>query len=197
MSIIRLATPQDADQIHAIYAPHVANSVISFELEIPSVDTIRQRIIKTIAFHPWLVCEQAGAVRGYAYAGPHRSRAAYQWAVDVSVYVAADAHRTGTGTAVYQSLFSVLRLQGFFNAYAGATLPNAGSVGLHESLGFTEVGTYKQVGYKHGGWHDVIWWSLRLQQPAQTPSPPSSIQALVGTPALDEALRSGLVWLKE
>jgi len=192
MTTIRLATSQDADQIHAIYAPYVTDSVISFESDRPTVDDMRQRITNTLAFLPWLVCERDGEVLGYTYAGPHRARAAYQWAADVSVYVSPSAHRTGVGTAVYQSLFAVLRLQGFFTAYAGATLPNAGSVGLHESLGFVEVGTYEQVGYKHGGWHDVIWWVLRLQPREETPVPPRSIQELVDTSELEAALESGL-----
>lgn len=196
MTNMRLATEYDAQQIQAIYAPYVTDTAVSFELTTPTANDMLQRIVNTLRMHPWIVCERDGEVLGYAYAGPHRKRAAYQWAVDVSVYVGPNAHRSGVGTAVYQSLFAVLRLQGFFNAYAGATLPNAGSVGLHASLGFEEVGTYKQVGFKGGAWHDVIWWVLRLQAPAAMPTAPVSIQTLIDTPQLNAALATGLTYLK-
>ncbi len=131
---IRLATAHDADQIHAIYAPIVRDTPISFEWEPPTPDEMRQRIVQTLAYLPWLVVEHRGDVLGYAYAGKHRDRTSYQWSVDVSVYIHADARRSGIGRALYTSLFAVLVVQGFYNAYAGATLPNPGSVALHESL---------------------------------------------------------------
>jgi phosphinothricin acetyltransferase len=90
---------------------------------------IWQRIRKTLAQYPWLVEERDGAVVGYAYAGQHRVRAAYQWAVDVAVYIDERHRRTGVGRALYTSLFGMLVKQGYYNAYAGITLPNPGSVG--------------------------------------------------------------------
>ena len=109
---IRLATEADAEDMLAIYTPVVLETAISFELEPPSVDEFRSRIRSTLTRTPWLVCEINGEVAGYAYAGPLRTRAAYQWSVEVTVYVHADYRRHGVGSAVYTSLFSCLRHQG-------------------------------------------------------------------------------------
>ncbi len=146
-AVIRLASERDAEQIAAIYAPNVTDTIISFEFEPPTADEMRRRIEVTLERYPWLVCERHdGRLLGYAYAAAHGSRAAYQWSVDVSVYVHEDARRKGVGGALYASLFAALALQGFYNAYAGATLPNPASVGLHESVGFRPIGIYRGVG---------------------------------------------------
>lgn len=120
---------------------------------------------------PWLVCEQEGTIIGYAYASDHHERAAYQWSVDAAVYVRQGFHRSGVGRTLYQTLFPLLKLQGFFNVYAGIALPNAGSVGLHEAMGFRPLATYKAVGYKMGRWLDVGWWHLLLQNQLVDPQP--------------------------
>ena len=170
---IRPVEQRDAEAIAAIYAPHVTDGVASFEMEPPDADEFRRRITATTATHPWLVCERGGEVAGYVYATTHNPRAAYQWSTNVTVYIDPRQHRHGIGRALYTSLFELLKLQGFYNAYGGITLPNAGSVGLHESMGFRLVGIYEQVGYKFGVWHDVGWWSLELQQkPTESLQPP-------------------------
>lgn len=189
--VIRLATDNDAEQIQAIYSPVVSDTAISFELEPPSVPEMRQRIMKTLARLPWLVCEQDGEIRGYAYASLHRTRAAYQWSIDVSVYVHENARRTGVGRAVYGSLCKLLAMQGFYNAYAGITLPNPASVGFHESMGFQPVGVYRAVGYKLGKWHDVGWWQLVLREHLLPPEPTVALGDVRGSAAWDLALASG------
>jgi L-amino acid N-acyltransferase YncA len=117
-----------------------------------------------------------GAVLGYAYASPHRERAAYRWSVDVAVYIAEQARRRGVGRQLYSTLFAMLVELGYYNAFAGVTLPNPASVGLHESMGFTPVGVYRNVGYKLGAWHDVGWWRRPLQPPAADPAEPRSLR---------------------
>jgi phosphinothricin acetyltransferase len=161
--MIRLATANDASDCLAIYAPVVTGTAISFELEVPTVEEMRRRITETLPRYPWLVLEEPGGVRGYAYAGAHRQRPGYRWSVDVSVYVAATARRAGVGRRLYTSLLELLRLQGFVNAFAGVALPNEASVGLHEALGFQPIGVYRNVGFKLGRWIDVGWWQLQLQ----------------------------------
>ena len=195
-TMIRLATPDDAPGVQAIYAPVVRETAISFELEPPTVEEIRKRIVKTLERWPWLVCEHNDGILGYVYASEHRSRPAYQWSVDVSVYVHANARRAGVGQALYRSLFSLLTLQGFYHAYAGITLPNPASVGLHESLGFQPVGIYRTVGYKLGAWHDVGWWQLILQEHVSPPEPPSDLRTIRETPAWNTALANGLPLLR-
>jgi L-amino acid N-acyltransferase YncA len=194
--VIRLATAHDAAQIQAIYAPCVRDTAISFELEPPSVETMRQRILHTLESFPWVVCEHRGEIQGYAYASAHRTRAAYQWSVDVSVYVHAQARRSGVGQAVYGSLLKLLTLQGFYNAYAGITLPNPASVGLHESLGFHPVGVYHAVGYKLGSWHDVGWWQLVLRDHTGPPQPPTDLDAVRASAEWDTALAAGVPRLR-
>lgn len=194
---IRLATEHDADQIRAIYAPFCDDSSpTSFETQAPDGDEMRRRIAKTLARHPWLVCDRGGEVLGFVYAGTHRERAAYAWSADVSVYVRDGLRRSGVGRALYTSLFQALRLQGYYNAFAGITLPNPGSVGLHEALGFEPVGTYRDVGYKGGRWHDVAWWRLPLLDPTPAPSPPIALPAARLLDGWEPALASGTPWLR-
>ncbi|WP_035611677.1 arsinothricin resistance N-acetyltransferase ArsN1 family B [Haloferula sp. BvORR071] len=172
MPLIREATLADAAPIQAIYAAIVRDTVISFEIDPPTVGQMEDRMQAIQQRFPWLVCEIDDEVAGYVYASAHHERAAYQWSVNVSVYIHPDYHRRGIGRALYTSLFALLRLQGIYNAYAGITLPNPGSVGIHESMGFEPVGIYKQVGYKFGAWHDVGWWSLALRPLDPEPAAP-------------------------
>jgi len=169
---VRPASPEDAGWIADIYAPIVRDTVISFETDPPTADEMRQRIASTLETYPWLVVEEEGRPLGYAYASVHRARSAYRWSCDVTVYVAPHAHRKGAGTALYCRLLEIVAAQGFRNAFAGIALPNAASVGLHERVGFTHLGTYSDVGYKHGAWHDVGWWQKRLSDTDGPPAEP-------------------------
>jgi L-amino acid N-acyltransferase YncA len=169
---IRLATPDDADAIAAIYAPVVVETAISFETEPPDPATMRARITATLELFPWLVCTEGdGAVIGYVYASRHRERAAYRWSVDTTAYVHRNARGQGVGRALYEALLKELAVFGYFQAFAGITLPNAASVALHEAVGFAPLGVYRNVGYKLGAWHDVGWWQRTLQ-PARAPAEP-------------------------
>lgn len=161
--MIRIATEHDAEAIAGIYAPYVRDTAISFELEPPDLAEMAARIRATLATHPWLVYEERGNIVGYAYASVHRPRPAYRWHADVSVYLNSTAHRRGIGRALYTTLLELLVRQGYFTAYAGITLPNAASVGLHEAMGFTLVAAFPKEGNKFGIWHDVGWWQLPLR----------------------------------
>lgn len=194
--MIRLATEQDATQVLEIYAPFCGNSPVSFEFQPPTLDEMQQRITKVLQRLPWLVCERYGEIVGFAYAVAHRERAAYQWSVEVSVYIRPAERRLGIGRALYTSLFQVLVLQGYYNAFAGVTLPNAGSVRLHQVMGFQPVGIYRGVGYKCNAWHDVAWFELLLQPRVIDPKPPIAISGLHDTSKLD-ALKSGMACLKD
>ena len=189
---IRLATVRDGEALAVIYRPAVVGSAISFELDPPDGTEMARRVERILARTPWLVLEVDDAVLGYAYAGQHRDRAAYQWSVDVSAYVRADARRMGIARALYTSLFAVLARQGFRNAYAGITLPNEPSVGLHASVGFTPVGIYRNVGYKLGAWHDTGWFERPLAPHVPEPPPPVPLSQLLSDPGVPEALAAGL-----
>ena len=170
--LIRIAAPADAADIAAIYAPFVAITIVSFETEPPDEAETRARLENVLQRYPWLVCEQTGRVIGYAYASQHRVRRAYQWSVDVAVYVDPNHQRGGIARGLYCRLFELLRQQGYYNAYAGIALPNPASVGFHESMGFRPVGVYEQVGFKAGKWVDVGWWQLELQAKPAEPGEP-------------------------
>ncbi len=189
--MIRVARVEDAEDILAIYAPVVKTTAISFEVDPPSLATIQQRIAAILQTHPWLVYEHQEHICGYAYASRHRERAAYQWSADVTIYIHPEWHRRGVGHALYTSLLAVLRLQGFFNAYAGITLPNPASVGVHESVGFRPLGVYREVGYKLDAWHDVGWWSLALRPKGADPEPPIAFPDAVHLDRFQAALEAG------
>jgi phosphinothricin acetyltransferase len=182
---LRLARADDAAQILAIYAPIVRDTVISFEVDPPSVEEMCARIVATLAMYPWLVAEDGGRILGYAYASAHRERKAYQWSVDVSCYVHPAARRRGVGKRLYRALFTVLRRQGFHAAFAGVALPNAASEALHASVGFERIATYREVGYKAGAWRDTGWYQCVLGVAAPEPAQPVPLPAL-GTGIFDD-----------
>lgn len=168
---VRSAHTCDAAAIAAIYGQAVRDTVASFEERPPGVEEVARRMQARPRL-PWLVADAGGQVAGYAYASPHRARAAYRWSVDFSVYVDPQFARRGLGRALYGRLTDETRALGYVNAFAGIALPNAASVALHEALGFLAVGVFRDVGFKHGGWRDVGWWRLQLREPPARPPEP-------------------------
>jgi phosphinothricin acetyltransferase len=128
------------------------------------------RIERSIA---WFVLEEDNAIAGYAYASTFHPRAAYRWACEVSVYLERDHRRTGAGRALYEVLLPHLTQRGYRTAIAGMTLPNPASEGLHAALGFEPVGTYRDIGYKGGAWHDVAWTQKTLATGEGLPREPA------------------------
>jgi phosphinothricin acetyltransferase len=196
MARIRLAAPSDAAQLAEIYGPVVARTAISFEVTPPTANMMEERVASNLGHAPWLCLVDDSRVLGFSYGSKHHDRAAYQWSVDVTVYVRGGHHRSGIGRALYTSLFALLKMQGFYAAHAGITLPNAASVGLHESLGFRPVGVYPSVGYKLGAWHDVGWWQLALRERTGVPAPPLSPGEAETQPGWQDALQSGVQWIR-
>jgi phosphinothricin acetyltransferase len=169
---VRPATARDAAAIRDIYAPIVRETTISFEADPPSTAEIRRRMAAGNLRLPWLVAEAPRGVAGYAYAAPFRSRQAYRWSVETSVYIASHARGRGVGRALYERLLCDLRGLGYVSAYAGIALPNDASVRLHEAAGFTSIGVFPAAGYKSGGWVDVGWWAIKLRSAPAMPKPP-------------------------
>jgi phosphinothricin acetyltransferase len=170
---IRAATADDAAAIASIYAPYVDGSVISFEMAAPDAQEIGARMAGAGELYPWLVAEaEGGEVIGYAYAAAFRTRAAYHWAVETTIYLAEASHGRGIGSSLYQPLLSILAAQGFTQAIAAIALPNPASVRLHERLGFDHAGTYSKVGFKLGRWWDVGLWQRGLAPAAIPPAAP-------------------------
>ena len=177
----RLATPADGAACAAIYAPYVADTAISFETVPPTADEMAARIARTTERTPWVVVEVDGVVRAYAYGTRHRDRAAYDWTVETTVYVDREFGRRGLGRLAMGAVVEILRLQGAHLLVAGITLPNPGSVRLHESLGYQAIGEFAAIGWKFGGWHGVSWYALELGPRDAEPAP------LVPVPELDPA----------
>lgn len=167
---VRDATEGDAAACAAIYAPYVTDTVITFESDPPTPSAMAERIAAAMRTHAWMVLEDDGRVVGYAYGGPFKSRAAYRWSCEVSVYLEQGRRRTGGGRALYDALFDRLAERGFRTAVAGMALPNEASVGLHRAMGFEPVGTYRNIGWKHGTWHDVAWTQRAIVTTDDTPT---------------------------
>lgn len=197
-AVIRSARPDDAIAIAEIYAPYVAETPISLETVAVSAQQIAERMASLSPTYPWLVYDVGGVPKGYAYAGPHSDRGGYRWSANATVYVARGYHRQGIGRALYARLLSILRKQGFHAVFGGITLPNAASVGLHESCGFAPVGVYRQAGFKLGAWWDVGWWGCLLDEASREPAPPRPFSAelldAAGTSQL--AQRNNWVWCR-
>lgn len=156
--MIRPAAAHDAQALCDIYNPYIDRTIITFE-EVPlDAATMAQRVADIQRQHVWYVAEEAGRIRGYAYAGPWRPRTAYRFAVETSVYLAMDAVGHGLGRALYGALLDELPRKGFRCAMGGIALPNEPSVRLHEAMGFVKVAHFDDVGFKFGQWIPVGYW---------------------------------------
>ncbi len=174
---VRPAGTADGAACADLYAPYVTGTAVTFEVDPPDAAELSRRIAEAQRAYAWLVLEEDGRVVGYAYGGEHKTRAAYRWTCEVSVYLerageGSVTRRTGAGRALYDALLPRLAERGYRTAVAGMTLPNDASVGLHRALGFEPVGTFRRVGFKHGRWHDVAWVQRSLGDGAGPPPPP-------------------------
>lgn len=168
---IRRAEEGDAPALLSIYKPYVEKTAITFEYQVPSVQEFQSRIAATLKRYPYLAAVQGEQVIGYAYASAFKERAAYDWAVETSVYVQEDARRTGAGTLLYQALESALARQNVINVNACISYPNPGSIAFHERLGYRTVGHFTKCGYKLGQWWDMVWMEKMLGPHPGQPEP--------------------------
>ena len=162
--MIRTATVQDAPTIAAIYNHYVLNTIVTFEEQAVPADEMASRIAATMeAKLPWLVLEEAGKVQGYSYASKWKSRSAYRFSVETTVYLDVDATGRGLGKSLYSALIEALRPTPMHALIGGIALPNPSSVALHEKLGFVKIGQFREVGWKLAQWIDVGYWELILR----------------------------------
>jgi L-amino acid N-acyltransferase YncA len=188
--MIRIARAEDAEAIHAIYAPTIIDTAITFETDLPGAEAMRQRILTRLQHYPWLVWEEDGRVLAYAYATRFRERAAYDWIAETSIYVHADARRRGIARHLYAVLLDVMRLQGINQAVGVITLPGEVSVALHEAMGFAPAGVWRKAGYKLGQWWDVGVWQKELQPPGNPPAAVHAFSSIVESAELHDLLRA-------
>lgn len=165
---IRAAKPTDIPAMLSIYAYFVENTAVSFEYVLPTQEEFLRRFEEHAAMYPWLVWEEDGEVLGYAYAGRAFERAAYAWNAEISCYLAERVRGKGIGRRLYAEIESILKKQGCRKVFAVVTSANEASVKFHEAIGYRPVAIYQNVGYKLGGWYDVIWLEKQLM-PLGTP----------------------------
>lgn len=167
--LIRIAQEQDAKELLEIYAPYVKNTAITFEYEVPSVEEFRERIRHTQKKYPYLVAEVDGEILGYAYAGGFHQRAAYDWAVETSIYVKKEKRGQGIGRRLYEALEKVLAEQKILNLNACiAYTPKEDeyltndSVNFHAHFGYRLVGEFYQCGFKFHRWYNMVWMEKHI-----------------------------------
>ena len=161
---IRLAKPSDARSLLDIYATYVEKTAITFEYEVPTIEDFAIRIEKTLEKYPYLVAEEDGVILGYAYASTYYARAAYDWAVELSVYVSLDSRGQGVGTKLYDALEYLLDQMGYVHFLACISLPNEASLTLHRKRGYQQVAHFPKIGYKFNRWHDIVWLQKSLEK---------------------------------
>ncbi len=159
---IRIATLGDAPNLLKIYAPYVEHTAITFEYSVPTLEEFTARMQNTLQKYPYLVAEEDGKLLGYAYASAFKTRAAYDWSVETSIYVKKDTHRRGIGKALYTALEHMLARQHICNLCACIAYPNPESIAFHERFGYRTVAHFHASGYKQGVWYDMIWMEKEL-----------------------------------
>ena len=183
--LCRPALACDAPRLVEIYAPFVADTAITFAtVPLTEVDFLH----KMEGPYPFLVCEDEGRVRGYAYAALFREKEAYRWDVELTIYIEPSAQGKGIGTMLMEELLGLLRRQGYLNAYSCITLPNPGSIALHKRCGFQQIGLFEKSGYKLGRWHDVVWLALPLGSFEGEPKEPVPVQCIEGCQKQDKGV---------
>ena len=194
--MIRVAVLTDAARLSAIYAHYVEHTAITFEYVAPTEAEFHGRMAQTLKRYPYLVAEVDGAVMGYAYAGPLKERAAYDWACELSIYLDPAAKGHGLGRALYQAMEAALRGMGILNMYACIAWPvvedeylDRSSAAFHAHMGFHEVGRFAQSGYKFGRWYDTIWMEKLIGEHGAVPSPITPFREL----STEACAESGLV----
>ncbi len=164
MYTIRPARPEDAAALSAIYAPYVKDTSITFEYDPPTPEEFAVRIRNISETHPYFVCLDGDTPIGYAYATHFRTRTAYDWDVETSIYVDMAHRHNGIGRLLYAALEDALRKQGIVNLYACVTSPNPDSIAFHTALGFNILSVFPRAGFKHGRWHDVTWLCKQINE---------------------------------
>ncbi len=173
---IRTVSPNDAEEILSIYAEYVKNTAITFEYEVPSVEEFRGRIENTLKMYPYIKAVNNGKIIGYAYAGVFKGRAAYDWSVEVTIYVYINSHGLGCGKKLYNELERLLNKQGIQNVNACIAYTEhedeyltKNSPEFHEHMGYRTVGKFNKCAYKFGRWYDMIWMEKMLGSHEEKP----------------------------
>lgn len=169
MIALRFARPDDAGTLCAILEPLIRATAMNFSSAAPAAADLAARIENALSTHPWIVAVEGDRVIGYTFARGWSPSEGERWSVETGLALAPDARGKGLGTRLYTAVLDVLSAQGFQNAFAGITIPNAASERLHERLGFRRYGVIERSGWKLGRWYDTSWWQKRLAGDDATP----------------------------
>ncbi len=190
--MIRLAEEKDMQEMLEIYKPFVEKTAITFDLKVPTLAEFKQKLNRSMHDAPCLVCELDGIIAGYAFASEYRSKAAYTWTRELTVYVKEEYKTKKVGTALYLPLISILKMQNYRHLVAAITLPNIPSVNFHERLGFLPVGVFDNIGIKFGKAQRVGWWQMSIQDVYEPAREIVSYRTILATPEGRQALERGM-----
>lgn len=190
---IEIAREEDAAELLNIYKPYVEETAITFEYDVPTVEEFAGRIRRIKKRYPYIVAKVADEIVGYAYAGAFKERAAYDWAVETSIYVKKGVTKSGIGKKLYQELEKALGLQGIINVNACIACPKIvdehldnNSVEFHKHMGYRLVGEFEACGYKFGRWYNMVWMERML---GEHPDKPVAVRLF---PEVEEVYRKSL-----
>lgn len=172
----RMSDVSDAEELLSIYRPYVTDTAITFEYEVPSVEEFKNRIKETLEGYPYIVCEYKDKIVGYAYAHRYGERAAFQWDVELSIYLDMNYKSLGIGKILYNKVIEILKLQNVQNIYACITSANDKSIKFHEKMGFEFIGIFKDTGYKFDKWYDITWFGMRVKDKNENPAKVKNIK---------------------
>ncbi len=195
----RLVSKEDADELLHIYEPYVLHTAITFEYEVPTRQEFEQRITHTLENYPYIAAEEKGHIIGYAYAGPLKERKAYDWAVEMTIYVDSSKKRRGIGKKLYQVLEQLLKLQGIQNLYACIGYPDKedeyltkNSAQFHEHIGYQLIGTFHNCGYKFNRWYHMIWMEKMIGTHETIPKEFTPFSKICQSTDVEKILKGGM-----
>lgn len=168
---LRIADENDAPELLKIYEPYVLYTTVSFEITVPTLEEFKKRIINTLKRYPYIIAETNKKIIGYCYASQFKPRAAYDYAIETSIYIDMDYRGKGIGKILYEKLFDILKKQNVTNVNSCIAYPNPQSIEFHNKLGFKEVAHFTKCGYKLGNWVDMIWMEKMLGEHPENPLP--------------------------
>jgi len=176
---LRHAVREDLPQMLTVLAPYITGTNVIFDYQVPSLEQFEINFRHYTEQLPWIVAVEDEQIAGYAYAAPFFfSRAAYQWNIGLTVYIADGHQRKGVASVLYGCLEELLLQLGYYRAYAVITGTNESSLKFHRMMGYREEGKMPAVGYKRGSWEDVCFYSKQLKEPTNEPAPPFSFDEL-------------------
>ena len=194
---LRIATPDDASALLAIYAHYVQHTAITYEYDVPTLADFRARIAHTLEMYPYIAAERNGELIGYAYTSAFHARAAYKWSAETSIYTRLDCHGLGLGRRLYDVIERISRAQNIVNLNACIAYPETedeyltkNSVQFHEHIGFSYVGEFHNCAYKFGRWYNMVWMEKSIAEHISTPAP------VVPFPEMDKAVLAEILQIQ-